>query len=301
MSLWDQLILNPMTNALLYLYGVLGDNFFLSIAVFTVLTRLLTLPLNIKQQRTTMRMQELQPQIQEIQKKYRDNPQKMQEEFAKIGYNPAEQLAGCLPLLLTLPIFLGLYQAIQFVLGNTPRALFELQQRVYPFIDLTELLPVSNTFLWFNLGQPDPFFVLPVLVFATMWFSQKLVSPTAAKRNDKDKKGQEDNPMASMTQSMQYTMPIMFGLFSLQFPAGLSLYFVISNLIGIGQGMLMRRAAETAEEKQVAARASINGEPAPSSADRQIAAKSQDSRVKESAGKAKKKRASKSKRRSKSG
>ncbi|HSM58997.1 MAG TPA: YidC/Oxa1 family membrane protein insertase [Candidatus Sulfomarinibacteraceae bacterium] len=258
--MWDLFILNPMINALLLLYDLLGTNFFLAIAVFTLLIRLLTLPLNMRQQRASMRMQEMQPQVQKIQKKYKDNPQKMQEEFQRIGYNPAESLLGCLPLLIQFPILIGLYRAIIVVLGSTPQALFELTQRAYDFIDLTALLPINNQFYWLNLAQPDPIFVLPLLVFGTTFLQQKLLTPQTESADNDGKKGkkEDDNPMAGMTKSMQYTMPLMFGFFALQFPAGLSLYFVLSNVIGVGQGLLMRRSME--EEKAAAAAKSGNGE-----------------------------------------
>lgn len=250
--MWDLLILNPMINALLVLYDLLGTNFFLAIAVFTLLIRLLTLPLNLRQQRASMRMQEMQPQVQAIQKKYRDKPQKMQEEFQKIGYNPAESLLGCLPLLIQFPILIGLYRAIIVVLGSTPQSLFELTQRVYDFIDLTALLPVENQFYWLNLAQPDPLFILPALVFASTFLQQRYLSPQRGKDDDKKKGDEDENPMAGMTQSMQYTMPLMFGFFALQFPAGLSLYFILSNLIGIGQGLLIRRNMPGPDEANAA-------------------------------------------------
>jgi YidC/Oxa1 family membrane protein insertase len=245
--MWDTLIINPMINALLLLYDFLGNNFVLAIAVFTILIRLVTLPLNLRQQRSSMKMQEMQPQIQAIQKKYKDNPQKMQEEFQKIGYNPAESITGCLPLLIQMPILIGLYRAIIIVLGSTPQSLFELSQRVPSWINLTDLLPISNKFLWLNLGQPDPLFILPILVFATMFVQQKLMTPAKKPAKGKDKK-QDDNPAAAMTQSMQWTMPIMFGFFSLQFQAGLSIYFVLSNIIGIGQGYYMRQSMDKLKE-----------------------------------------------------
>ncbi|RMG90398.1 MAG: protein translocase component YidC [Chloroflexi bacterium] len=262
--MWDLLIINPMTNALLWLYAILGNNFVLAITVFTILIRLLTLPLNIRQQRSSMKMQKLQPQIQAIQKKYRDNPQKMQEEFQKIGYNPAETLGGCLPLLIQMPVLFGLFQVLRLVLSSTPQSLFLLTQRVYPGIDLSQLLPISNRFLWMNLGQPDPLFVLPVLVFATMYLQQKFLSPTA-NRPQADNKKQQDDPTAAMTQSMQYTMPIMFGFFSLQFQAGLSIYFVLSNIIGIFQGVYMRQvmAREAEAEAQTAVSAPSDAIPEP--------------------------------------
>lgn len=246
--MFDTFIINPVINALLLLYDVLGNNFVLAIAVFTVISRVLTLPLNLRQQRSSLKMQEMQPQVQAIQKKYRDNPQKMQEEFQKIGYNPAESLSGCLPMLVTMPVWIGLYRAILFILSSTPQGLFQLSQRVYPGIDLTNILPIPTKFLWLNLAQPDPLFILPVLVFVTMFVQQKLLAPP--KNDDDKKKGKDDNPAASMTQSMQYTMPIMFGFFSLQFQAGLSVYFVLSNIIGIFQGLYTRREMEAYKAAQ---------------------------------------------------
>lgn len=248
--IWNSGIVDPMTNVLLLFYDLLGNNFFLALAAFTLVTRLLLLPLNLRQQRTMMKTQEMNPQIQAIQKKYRDNPQKMQEEFRRIGYNPAESLSGCLLTFLQFPIFIGLYRAIQFVLASTPQGLYELSQRAYSFINLTDLLPVSNKFLWLNLAQPDPILILPVLVVGSMFLSQKLMTPTPASANGGKKPAEEDPTQAAM-RSMQYTMPAMFGLFSLQFPAGVSIYFIFSSLIGILQSMIVKRERDAAKAAEV--------------------------------------------------
>jgi len=265
--MFNTFIVDPMINALLLFYDLLGNNYVLAIAVFTIVVRLITLPLNLRQQKSMMQTQEMQPQIQAIQKKYKDNPSKMQEEFKKIGYNPTDSLMGCLPLLIQMPILFGLYRAIIVTLGSTPQSLFELTLRAYPVIDLTPLLPVANKFLWLNLGQPDPLYILPVLVFATMWLQQKLMTPP--KQDDKKgKKGKDDNPAAAMSKSMQTTMPLMFGFFSLSFPSGLSIYFVLANIIGIGQGYYTRRVTKQEKEKRAAQKSSL---PAPSSADKAVA------------------------------
>ncbi len=265
--MFNTFIVDPMINALLLFYDLLGNNYVLAIAVFTIVIRLITLPLNLRQQKSMMQTQEMQPQIQALQKKYKDNPARMQEEFKKIGYNPTDSLMGCLPLLIQMPILFGLYRAIIVTLGSTPQSLFELTQRAYPFIDLTPLLPVANKFLWLNLGQPDPYFILPVLVFATMWLQQKLMSPPT---DDKKKgKAKDDNPAAAMSKSMQTTMPLMFGFFSLSFPSGLSIYFVLANIIGIGQGYYTRRVSQQEKEKREAEKSAL---PPPSSADKAIVA-----------------------------
>lgn len=274
--MWDTFIINPMTNALLLLLGVLGNNLILAITVFTVLLRLATLPLNIRQQRSMMKTQKMQPQIRAIQQKYKDNPQKMQEEFAKIGYNPAESLAGCLPLLIQMPILFGLFQVLRFLLGTTPQSVFELSQRASESflglfnISLNSLLPIDSHFLWLNLGQPDPLFILPILVFVTMFIQSKYTTPSSSQQDDNNKKGQQqDDPAAAMNKQMQYMMPVMFGFFSLQFQAGLSIYFVLSNIIGIGQGLYVRRIM--ANEPDASA---PNGKvtPPPSSADKAVKA-----------------------------
>ena len=241
--IWQNYIINPLTNLLLILYDVLFDNFFLALVAFTAIVRLAMIPLSLRQQRSMAKTQEMQPQIQAIQKKYRDDPARMQEEFAKIGYNPADSLLGCLPLLLQMPIFFGLYRAIIFVMSSTPQGLYQLSERASDrFIDLTSILPIDNSFAWLNLAQPDQLFILPVLVGGSMFLQQKLMTPTKPPENKK-KSGELDTA-ASMQQSMQVTMPLMFGFMAMQFPSGLSIYFVISNLIGMVQGFIMKRSRE---------------------------------------------------------
>lgn len=275
--MWDTLIVNPMINALLWFYSILGQNFILAIAALTILIRLVTLPLNMKQQRSMMRTQEIQPEINAIQKKYRDNPQKMQEEFKRIGYNPADTLSGCLPTLLQFPILIGLYQAITTILGTTPQALFNLVPRANWVSNLTQLIPVENKFAWLNLSQPDPLFILPIIVFGSMFIQQKLLTPTPPKGQTP-----QDNPAAGMSQSMMYTMPLMFGFFSLQFPSGLSIYFILANIIGIAQGLYMKRITDR-EKAERAAR----GETRPTIIEAEKATKSRPSANGASDGKSK--------------
>lgn len=251
-SLWQSFI-TFMLNIMIYLYQLLGGEFILALIAFTVLTRLAMLPVSLRQQRSSIRMQEKQPQIQAIQKKYRDNPQKMQEEFSKLGYNPAEPLLGCLPLLLQMPIFFALYRVIIILLQGTPMALLELKERTYPgwfsADTLASILPIDNTFLWVNLAQPDPLLVLPLIVAGTMFLQQRLMMPAKKKEDNKGgkKKAAQDDPAAQMQQSMQYTMPIMFGVFAMSFNSGLAIYFIISNIIGIFQGWYIR--TNLAEER----------------------------------------------------
>lgn len=271
--MWDTFILNPMTNLLLLLYQYLFNNFALAVVVFTLITRLITLPFTLKQQRSSKAMQEMQPELEALKQKYGNDKEKMaqaqMELYKKYSINP---LGGCLPLLLTMPIMFGLYQAIIASLAATPMQLLELSQRLYTFLpNLAQLIPLNSKWLGINLGlppggtQPWYAYLLIALVVITGYWQQRVITPKTSASN------QGDNQMAGMSQSMMYTMPIMFGFFALSFSSGLSIYFVISNLIGVLQywgmnkfGLMGSVAAQEAGEKQESrAVASLKSEPTP--------------------------------------
>jgi len=228
-----EFLISPLVSALLIFYSVLGNSFPLAITVLTVLVRVVTLPLTLPQQKQSKRMAALQPQLQEIQKKYAGNRQKLSEEQMKLyrehGVNP---LGGCLPLILNLFIMIALYQAITGALALNPLQLISLAPRVSASI--APLLPIDSRFLWLDLGHPDQYFILPVLVVATTYLQQKVMTPPSA-----------DPSSSSMSKQMNIMMPLMFGLFALQFASGLSIYFIVSNVIGIGQYYLIGRKVTT--------------------------------------------------------
>ncbi len=235
--MWNTLILDPMVNSLLFIYGALGENFGLAIIVFTALIRVITFPLTYQQQTSTQKMQELQQsdQWKKIQKKYKDDRGKQQEEmmrlYREMGVNP---LSGCLPLLIQFPIIIGLYQAIIRALGDAPLQLFELSGHIYSFIP-NGLIPLNSQFLWMDLGQPERLFIpgisfgipiLTILVVITTWLQTKVT--TAATPTG-------EGQGAQMARMMGLYMPLLLGYFAYTFAAGLALYFVISNVLGIVQ------------------------------------------------------------------
>lgn len=232
-------LISPLVNALVFLYSIFGNSFPLALILLTVVLRLVTLPLTLPQQRSMRRMSALQPQLKELQKKYAGNKQKLGEEQMKLykeyGVNP---LGGCLPLILQLFIMIAFYNAITGALALNPLQLMGLSQRVGP--DIAPLLPIDSQFslfglLTWDLGQPDPYFILPILVVATTYLQQKLMSPS-----------NPDPTTAATTRQMNIMMPLMFGLFALQYASGLSIYFIVSNLIGIVQFGLIGRRLNTA-------------------------------------------------------
>jgi YidC/Oxa1 family membrane protein insertase len=240
--MWDAIIIDPMINALLFIYNTLGQNFGLAIIVFTAIVRLITLPLTYRQQVSTQKMQELQnsKQWKKIQDKYKDDKQKQQEEMLKLyqemGINP---LSGCLPLLIQFPVIIGLYQSIIRTLAAGPLQLLELSTHIYDFIP-SSLIPLQSQFLWMDLGEPErlylPFLpevgipVLTILVVVSTFLQTRMSTPPSP-----------DSQSSQMSRMMSLYMPLLLGYFAYSFSAGLALYFVTSNVLAIIQYAAMGR------------------------------------------------------------
>jgi YidC/Oxa1 family membrane protein insertase len=244
--MWDALIITPFTNVLLFIYNVTGQNFGIAIILFTILIRLITHPLTIQQMKGTQGMQALQkdPRWIEAQEKFKGDREKLSQEqmrlYKELGINPA---ASCLPMLIQFPIIIGLYQAIIQAMANTPLDMLRLVRHVWPgFLDVAELIPLNNHFLWFNLGEPErlylPFLpfgipVLAILVVVTTYVQSKLLTPPSSGPKDQT---------AQMSGIMNLYMPIFMGWLAWTLASGLSLYFVISNVLGILQYAFMGKA-----------------------------------------------------------
>jgi YidC/Oxa1 family membrane protein insertase len=243
MNVWDTYILNPMINALIFLYIQLGSNFGLAIIVFTILIRIVTFPLMFQSQKSTQKMQALQQskEWQDIQKKYAKDKEKLALEQQRLMQaNNVNLLGGCWPTLIQFPILIGLYQAITNALPTSPMQLYSLSQRLYTAIpNVVAVIPVAKRFLWMDLSIPDslvvagiPFGipVLAILVLITSWISQRMIPMTTT-----------DPQAAQTTNMMNIFMVIIITNFSLTLPSGLSVYYVLTNLLTIGQFMLMGR------------------------------------------------------------
>jgi len=239
------ILISPLVNMLLLLYGVLGHSFVLAIIVATILIRLVTLPLTLPQQRNSRKMAELAPQLAELKKKYGNDRNKFsQAQMELYKENKINMFGGCLPLILQLVIMIAFYQALTGSLATNPLQLQTLSHRVLPAF--VPLIPIDPYFLIYDLGLPgilpaveqnvSPIvaqllvFILPALVVGTTYLSQKLMATPSA-----------DPSQASMTRQMNIIMPMMFGLFALQFASGLSIYFIVSNVVGAVQSWLMNR------------------------------------------------------------
>jgi len=184
----------------------------------------ITWPLTRQQLQATRAMQAAQPQLQEIQKKYKD-PKRRSEETMKLYREAGVSPLGCLwPMLIQLPIWFALFQSIRFTLGSTPESLFDLSQKLYPWDFLQSAVPLENHFLWMDMGQPDDTLIMAVLVGASTWVQQRMTTPPSAN---------VDPQQQQMQSTMMFMMPLMFAFFTLQFPSGLALYWTATNVVGI--------------------------------------------------------------------
>ena len=186
------------------------------IILLTILIKLVTYPLTVKQVKSMKAMQEIQPKMKKIQEKYKNNPQMLQQKtgelFREAGVNP---LAGCLPLLVQMPILMGMYYA-----------LFNL---AYPS-------EAAAVFLWLpSMSDPDPLYILPVLSALTTFIQQKMTS----------------TEMNAQMKIMMTVMPLFIGWISLNFPSGLVLYWVTMNLVQIVQQWWMYRSDGAAAKEAI--------------------------------------------------
>src|SRR3990172_6807443 len=233
----------PFTNALLFIYSLIGQNFALAIILFTILVRLATYPFTASQMKSAHKMQEMQgsKKWQDIQKKYKNDREKLAQEqmklYKELGVNP---LGSCLPTLIQLPIIFALYYAVTRALAAAPLQLLQLAQTI-GLPNASELIPLNSQFLWMDLGQPErlslsllPGFGIPVLaivVTITSYLQTKLTMPQMA----------TDGQAAGMSQMMNIYMPLLMGYISYTLSAGLAIYFLTSNVAGILQSAFMGR------------------------------------------------------------
>lgn len=224
-DIWNLAILSPMINVLIVMSKYLLNNFGLAIIALTIVIRLATLPLNVKQASATKAMQELQPKLAELQKKFgRADRAKLAQEQMKLYKESGVNPAGCMvPMLIQMPIWIALFQSIVRVLAVVPEDFLSLSKHLYSSWPMVfSAVPLGSSFLWLDLAVPDRFLVLPLLVGGTMWVQQKMVTPATV-----------DPRQQAQSQMMLWMMPLMFAFLTLQFPSGLALYWVVSNVISV--------------------------------------------------------------------
>lgn len=210
-GIWDRYFVIPLSHLLDWFKKVSG-NYGWSILIVTFFIRLIIFPLTLKQQQSAKAMQALQPKMQKIREKYKKDPQKLNEETVKLlTAHKVNPMAGCLPMLVQIPILFAFYQAI---IRN-------------PHIS-------SSSFLYMELGKPDPIYLLPILAAITTYL-QLIVS------------GANDNPQMRL---FVWFMPLMIFVLAFSFPSALSLYWVCGNVFTILQYALIFNPIKKKENSQ---------------------------------------------------
>lgn len=221
---WDGFVIYNFSRFIIALSELFGNNYGVGIIIFTIIIRVILIPLNYFQTKSTQKMQKIQPQVKALQEKYPSKDTQTRELlqaetsrlYSENGVNP---YAGCLPALVQMPVMIALYQAIS----------------------RTEILSSSN-FLWMNLGERDPYFVLPILAAILTYFTSKLTMMSQV-----DGGGQ--------TKVMLYMMPALILFMGSTLPSALSLYWVISNAFSVGQTLILNNPYTIIAEREAEERA----------------------------------------------
>ncbi|NJB68390.1 YidC/Oxa1 family membrane protein insertase [Desulfobaculum xiamenense] len=204
----------PLLKLLHFFHGFVG-NWGVAIILLTILIKIVFWPLSHKSYKSMNQMKKIQPLMAKVREQYKDDRQKMNEEMMRLyktyKVNPA---GGCLPMMLQIPVFFGLYQAL----------LGAIELRHAPFITH---VPFTDIIWLADLSAKDPFYVTPLIMGASMFLQQKMTpapgDPTQAK--------------------MMLFMPVIFTFLFLNFPAGLVVYWLVNNILSIAQQWMMLRKA----------------------------------------------------------
>jgi len=195
---WFSAIAKPLLHALKLFYGYL-HNYGLAIIVITVILKILFFPLTHKSYKSMKEMQKLQPKMQELKDKFKDDRDGLNRAVMELyKAHKVNPLGGCLPMIVQIPVFFGLYKAL----------MFSIELRHAPF------------YFWLqDLSAKDPYYVTPIIMGATMFIQQKM-TPTN---------------MDPIQAKMMLALPVVFTFMFLNFPSGLVLYWLVNNILTIAQ------------------------------------------------------------------
>ena len=218
--MFDTLVTHPMQQALTFFYMLTQKmgypSYGVAIILLTVAIKLVLYPLTVKQVKSMKSVQEIQPKVKALQEKYKDNKEKLQTEIAALyKAHKVNPLAGCLPLVVQMPILMGIFFAI----------------KEYHYEGPTKFLWLDNLQQGTSITDPsDPYFIIPLLCALTTFVQQK----------------QTTTEMTQQNKMMLMFMPVFIGYITITFPAGLGVYWVVSNLVQIVQQWFMYRKSTAA-------------------------------------------------------
>lgn len=238
MDLWD-LIRIPLECLMDFIYNFV-KNYGLAIILFTIVVKLILLPLNIKSQKAMRKQQKIQPVLAELQKKYANDKEKLQSEMMKLyKENDVSMFGGCLPMLIQFPILIGLYRVIQSYL-NRPAG-----EVNFNFLGLDLSKVPSQAIGLITKGDFSDIgvvllIIIPILAMLTTWISMKQSQKMAGQNNS-----QAGEQAAQMNGTMNAIMPVMTGFFAITLPSGMGLYWIVSNLVQMVQQYALNKLLDS--------------------------------------------------------
>ena len=214
---WLRWLSNPIAWLLQFLHSFI-PNYGIVIIIFSILLKIILQPLTNKSTKANLKMQSIQPQVQELQKKYKNDPQRMQKELSKLykeaGANP---FSGCFPLLLQMPIFIALYNVLRYTMD----------------------MRNARFFGWLNdLSEPDPYWILPLIMAGFMVLQSLMSQPS---KETLTKMDEQQRAMQKSTKMMTWLMPIIMFFIFKSLPSGLVLYYTVFNILSVIQMYYMKK------------------------------------------------------------
>ena len=195
---WFHVVAKPLFYVLKYLNDFC-KNYGLAIIILTILIKIIFHPLTHKSLKSMQELQRIQPKLKELQAKYKDDKQRLNKEMMELyKVHKVNPMGGCLPMLIQIPVFIALYKVL----------LVSIELRHAPFVFWVK-----------DLSDKDPYYITPILMGITMFIQQKMTPSTGDK----------------MQQNMMLAMPVVFTVMFLSFPSGLVIYWLVNNILSIGQ------------------------------------------------------------------
>ncbi len=227
--LFNTILYQPILNLLVLLYNFLpGHDIGLAIIILTILIRLLLYPLTIQSVKSQKIMRELQPKLDELKKKYKNDKEKLAKATLELyRREKISPFSSCLPLLIQLPFLFAVFRVFRY--GLVSKSL----ENLYPFIhNPGSLNPISLGI--FNLSKPVPLFAL-IAGLAQYWQSKMLYHQMPPKEVAKEKEARDESMAAMMNKQMLYMMPLFTVFIGLTLPGGLTLYWLVTTFFTIAQ------------------------------------------------------------------
>jgi len=233
-NLFTSILIQPITNLLVVFYNFLWNDLGLAIIAITLLLKIVLYPLQNQALRSQKRLQDLQPKIGELQKKYATQKELQAQELMKLyKEEKVNPFSSCLPLLVQFPILIAVYKVFASGVGSN------IQSLLYSFVNNPGVLNTVS-FGFIELSKPN----IPITILAVIaqFFQNKMMLPKNAPLQD------SNNPMASMGKQMMYILPLLTLFIGIKMPGGLTLYWLVLTVLMMLQQYIVQRGKTTGQE-----------------------------------------------------